>query len=260
MNVLFLGDIYGKAGRKLIVETLPALKQEYEIDLCIANCENLSYGRGVTKKSINQMTTCGVDVFTSGNHLFDKKDSLGFIEDSTNILKPANYPKGALGKSFYVFEDSNFQKCAVVCLVGQVFMNVPSINTPFFVMECLLEKQLRGVENIFVDFHAETTAEKRAFAEYFDGRLAAVVGTHTHIQTADEQILAGGTAFITDVGMNGPHDSVIGVKKEIILKKLQTGMPQRFIPAKSGLQLNCVVVRIKQGGATSIKRILKKYD
>lgn len=260
MKILFIGDIFGKPGRSVVETVLPRLKKKYKIELSIANCENLTQGRGITKKTILQMKNAGIDVFTSGNHLWDKRESIDFISTSSDILKPANYPKATPGARYTIFKSKNGEQCAVITILGQIFMKTYNINRPVYTMDRLLKKELFGIKNIFVDFHAEATAEKRAFAEFYNGKITAVVGTHTHVQTADEQILTQGTAFITDVGMTGGHNSVIGVKKEIIIKTLETSLPQRFIPSDKGLQLNAVFIEISGGKAIKIKRILKKYD
>ena len=213
MKILFVGDIYGSPGRYLMQEHLPQLKKEFEVDLCIANCENMNHGRGVSQASINQMKTAGVDLFTSGNHLWDNKQSLDFIASCPQILKPANVQESALGSRSYRFQLPDGSQCGVVCLIGQTFM--PAADFPIPVLEQILATDLAGVENIFVDFHAEATAEKRVLSLHFDGKISCLVGTHTHVQTADEQIMPLGCGYITDVGMTGGHLSGIGVQKEI---------------------------------------------
>jgi len=258
MRILFLGDIFGKPGRKLLTNYLPNLKEEYKIDFCIANCENLASGRGITQKAIGAMIHCGVDIFTSGNHLWDKKESLDFIKESKIILKPLNVPKGAFGSEYYIFKNKIGAECAVVCLLGQTYM--PPCDMPIPVLENLLKNELLGVENVFIDFHAEATGEKKVFALHFDGKVSAIVGTHTHVQTSDQQILKKGTGYITDVGMVGGHYSGIGVKKEIVIEKTILGMPKRYLPSDQGLQINGVVFEIKNGRTYKIERVLKKYE
>ncbi len=258
MKILFIGDIYGGPGRYLMQEHLAGIKQEYAVDLCIANCENLNHGRGVSQKSILQMERAGVDLFTSGNHLWDNKQSLEFIATCPKILKPANVQKQALGGEYYRYKAPDGQECGVVCLIGQTFM--PPADFPLAVLDKMLQEELAGVENIFVDFHAEATGEKRMLSLYFDGRVSCIVGTHTHIQTADEQILPMGCGYITDVGMSGGHLSGIGVRREIVIEKNVVGMPQRYHPSWEGLEINAVFVELVQGKTVKIERIKRGYE
>jgi metallophosphoesterase (TIGR00282 family) len=259
MKILFIGDIFGKAGRKLIFDRLPELKRELSIDFCIANGENAAQGRGITEKTANYLFDAGIDVFTSGNHLWDKKTSLDFIKKEPRILKPINNSPMAYGNEYYIYQFDNGSKIAVFTVIGQVFMG--PADSPFRTCDMVIDKIKKETFNIFIDFHAEATAEKRALGYYLDGKVSALVGTHTHIQTADEEILEHGTAYLTDVGMTGPHDSVIGVKKEIILEKMLSDMPKQYAPAETGLQINAVYVEIdeKTGKAKDIKRIRRKY-
>jgi hypothetical protein len=259
MNILFLGDIVGKPGRKLVKEHLSQLRKEFDISCCIANGENSAQGRGITEKTANELFNTGVDVFTSGNHLWDKKEALEFIANEKRIVKPLNYPSKALGAKYYIFETSSGVKIAVTCLIGQVFM-APA-DSPYNALEKILPEINKITRILLVDFHAEATAEKRALGFYLEGKITALIGSHTHIQTADEEILPAGTAYITDAGMTGPHDSVIGTDKEIILEKFTTGMPQRFDVATGGLQINGVVVMVDEitGKATEIIRIKRNY-
>lgn len=258
MKVLFFGDIYGKYGRRITISKIEGIIAEFNIDIVIANGENLAGGKGITDKTANSLFRAGVDCFTSGNHLWDKKSGLDFIRDEDRILKPANYSKAAYGNIFYFVKRDQFE-LAVINLAGQVFMN--PANSPYEELNRLLPKLKERTNNIFVDLHAEATAEKRAFGFMFDGQVSAIVGTHTHIQTADEEILQNGTAYISDVGMTGPHDSVIGVSKDIILDKIKTGMPIRYETTDKGLQINAVVIEIDEetGKAKTIQRIRRKY-
>ncbi|MCK4957042.1 MAG: TIGR00282 family metallophosphoesterase [Candidatus Cloacimonetes bacterium] len=260
MKILFIGDIFGKAGRQLLIDRLSQLKNEFTIDVCIANGENVAQGRGITEKTAKVLFAAGVDLFTSGNHLWDKKASLDFIASDKRILKPINFPEKSLGNMYFIYELEDKRKLAVFTVIGQSFMG--PADSPFVACDNMISKIKEETSNIFVDFHAEATAEKRALGHYLDGRVGAVVGTHTHIQTADEEILAQGTAYITDAGMTGAHDSVIGVRKEIILQKLTTGMPARYEPSDRGLQINAVVIEIDDstGKALNIIRIKRKYD
>jgi len=258
MKILFIGDIYGNPGRYLMQEHLPALKREFDIDLCIANCENLNHGSGIGQKSILQMKDAGVDVFTSGNHLWDNKQGLKFLASCPEILKPVNVQKAALGSAFYRYKLPDGSECGVVCIIGQTFM--PAADFPIPVLEEILAKDLADVENIFVDFHAEATAEKRVLSLHFDGKLSCLVGTHTHVQTADEQIMPLGCGYITDVGMTGGHLSGIGVQKEIVIEKNISGMPQRYHPSWEGLQINALFVELDQGKTVKIERIKRGYE
>ena len=259
MNILFIGDIFGSPGRKLMKRYLPDLKREFEIDFCIANGENAAHGKGITEKSATELFDCGVDCFTSGNHIWDRKESIEYIKREPRILKPLNYPKEAVGATLYIAEVGD-SKLAVVNLLGQVYLN--PIDSPFIALDKILPEIKKITNNIFVDFHAEATAEKRTLAFYFDGKISALIGTHTHVQTADEDILPNKTAYISDVGMTGPHDSCIGVDKDIVIKKMITSMPQQFKPGKGGLQINAIVVGIDgaTGKSTGIQRILRKYN
>lgn len=255
MKIIFFGDIYGKAGREVITKSMVDLREEFRADFIIANGENLASGRGITEKTARQIFAAGVDAFTSGNHLWDKKESLEYIKKEKKILKPINYPEKAVGNRFYICEKGD-AKLAIICVAGQAFM--PPSNSPFDAMDTILAEL--DCTHTFVDMHAEATAEKRALGFYLDGRVSALVGTHTHIQTADEEILPKGTAYLTDVGMTGPHDSVIGVKKEIILEKITSGMPARYESSKKGLQINAVFIELddETGLALKIERIKRE--
>ena len=260
MNVLFIGDIFGKPGRYIIQNYLPGIIEELGIDICVANGENVAGGKGITEKTAGKLFDAGIDVFTGGNHLWDKKDSLEYIASEKRILKPINYPSAALGARYFIKTISEKNKLAIVSLIGQAF--IASVNSPLFALEKILTELSMQTNKIIIDFHAEATAEKRALGLYFDGKISAFLGTHTHIQTADEEILPRGTGYITDVGMTGPHDSVIGIKKEIIFEKIKTGMPQRYETAKKGLQLNAVFLKIDDntGKTVEIKRLKRKYN
>ncbi|MBN2460104.1 MAG: TIGR00282 family metallophosphoesterase [Candidatus Cloacimonetes bacterium] len=259
MKVLFLGDVYGKPGRHIVIEHLPALRQELKVDFCIANGENVAHGRGISEKTAYPLFQAGVDVFTSGNHLWDKKEVLDYLPTENRILKPLNYSSQALGNTIY-YTRLNEGEIAVLCLVGQAFMG--PANSPIQAIEAVLAEIRMRAGMIIVDIHAEATAEKRALGFYLDGKVSAVIGTHTHIQTADDEILPQGTAYITDVGMTGPHDSVIGIRKELILQKLITGMPVQYEVAETGLQINAVLVEIdaNTGRAVSIIRIKRTVE
>lgn len=254
MKVIFIGDVFGKAGRELLRRELPALRQEFEADFVIANGENLADGKGLTQKTAGAVFEAGVDLLTGGNHLWDRADSLDYIRDSHRIVKPANYPDLCPGRVFGKLESGD-HKLAVINLCGQVFM--PPCNSPFQGLDFCLDQIADYSPCIILDFHAESTAEKRALAWYADGKISALLGTHTHIQTADEEIMPNGSAYITDLGMTGAHDSVIGVKKEIIVEKFRSSIPARYEASDKGLQINAVFLHIdnETGKALSIQRI-----
>ncbi len=260
IRVLFFGDIYGRSGRETVRDNLHALKEEFKIDFAIANCENMASGRGITERTAKELFAAGIDLYTSGNHLWDKKDSIHFIAEEKRILRPINYPEDAVGNPWIVIKSDSGKKLGVFCLMGQIF--TVACESPWRHAEDILPVISQETRAILVDIHAEATGEKRAIGYFLDGRVSAVVGTHTHVQTADEEILPEGTAYISDVGMNGPHDSVIGVKKEIILKKHRTGMPIRFVPSETGNQINAVMIEIDEetGKALQIVRIKRKLD
>jgi metallophosphoesterase (TIGR00282 family) len=258
MKIIFLGDVFGKPGRQLVLENINHLKSLYEADAFIINGENLADGKGVTEKTTKPLFEAGVTAITSGNHLWDRYDSHDYLKSETRIIKPLNYPTGALGSPFFHL-DINGCTLTLISLTGQMFMT--ACDSPYTAMENFLNSTDKISNNIFVDFHAESTAEKRAFVHMFDSRISTMVGTHTHIQTADEEILPLGTGYITDVGMTGPHDSVIGVKKHIILEKMRTGMPVRYEVADTGLQINGVFVEIDplSGKTIQISRIRELF-
>jgi 2',3'-cyclic-nucleotide 2'-phosphodiesterase len=255
MRLLFLGDIFGKPGRGVAQDYVPFLRKEHDIDICIANCENIADGRGITERTAKELFAAGIDVLTSGNHLWDRQESHEYLRNEKRIIRPANYPPGAIGNTYIIAECANGENIAVVSLVGQAFMS--TALSPYYLMDELLPILHEHTKSIFVDFHAESTAEKRAFGLNFDGMISAMIGTHTHIQTADEEILPNGTAYLTDAGMTGPHDSVIGIRKDIIINKMITGMPLRYEVADSGNQINGVILDInaETGLATNIKRL-----
>ncbi|MCD4828629.1 MAG: TIGR00282 family metallophosphoesterase [Candidatus Cloacimonetes bacterium] len=260
MNILFFGDVFGRPGRRVVKQALPGLKAEFGIDISILNCENLASGRGVTRETAKELFDAGIDLFSSGNHLWDRKQSIEYITGERRIVKPLNYPQKAAGAPWAMAETPSGARLALVVLVGQSFM--PGADSPLTTLDRILPELQEQTPCILVDFHAESTAEKRALGFYADGRVSAVIGTHTHIQTADEHILPQGAAYITDVGMTGPHDSVIGVEKEIILYKMTTGMPRQYEVARDGLQINAVVVEVDDdtGRAVRIERIRRTVN
>jgi metallophosphoesterase (TIGR00282 family) len=255
--VLFLGDVFGKPGRFILENRLQTMMIENNVDVVIANGENAAGGIGITPTICDGLFSMGIDVVTSGNHIYKKKEIYDYIEKQPRLLKPANYPPGTPGRGYYILSDSKIgsNKIAVVNICGRVF--IENFDCPFRCMDKILEDIKKETPIIIVDFHAEVTSEKVAMGWYLDGRVSALIGTHTHVQTADERVLPGGTAYITDVGMVGPLDSVIGVKKENIIDRFLKLMPQKFIVAEDDYLINAVVVEIneKNGEANSIKRI-----
>jgi len=255
MNLLFIGDIVGRPGRDLVQKGLRGLVEHFDIDLTIANAENSAAGFGITRDIGETLLEWGVDVMTSGNHIWDKKEVLEYIGAEPRLLRPANYPAGVPGRGSYVAQTRDGRAVGVINVMGRVFMT--PIDDPFAVVLREIEAIRHRTRVIFVDMHAEATSEKIAMGWHLDGKVTAVVGTHTHVQTADERVLPNGTAYITDVGMTGPHDSIIGMEKEPSLARFLNGMPSRFEPASANPRLNGVVVQAddKTGRATTITRI-----
>ena len=255
MKVLFIGDTVARAGRSILHQHLKSIQDEFAIDLTILNCENAAAGIGVTPKIADELFDWGVDVLTSGNHIWDKKEILPYLDSNPRILRPANYPEGNPGRGLAVVTARNGEKAAVVNIQGRVFM--PTIDDPFRVIENTLSVIPSDVRVIIVDMHGEATAEKVAMGWYLDGKVSAVLGTHTHIPTADETILPEGTAYQTDVGMTGPFQSVIGVMTDRVLKRFLSQMPVKFEPASQDARLNAAVVDVdsETGKARSIERI-----
>jgi hypothetical protein len=254
LSILFLGDIVGRPGRRAVHELLPGLIESYKPGLIIANGENAAGGNGITEEIADELFGDGIDILTMGNHVWDNKEIYRFIDREERILRPANYPPDAPGRGYLVIRLEGF-KAGIVNLSGRVFM--PPLDCPFRMIDQILPLIRKETPVIIVDFHAEATSEKNAFGWYLDGRATAVVGTHTHIQTADERILPGGTAYITDAGMTGPRDSVLGVKTGLVLNKLIGLRPVRFEVAAGALQLNAVFIEIEEtsGKARRIQRI-----
>ncbi|MBI5187146.1 MAG: TIGR00282 family metallophosphoesterase [Nitrospinae bacterium] len=254
MKILFIGDIVGKPGRTLLQEKLGRVVQNNQIDLCIANCENVAGGFGVTLEIINFLEREGVQVFTSGNHVWDKKEIYQVFEAKGTVLRPQNYPEGIPGRGFATVKTASGVCVGVLNLAGRIFMD--HIDCPFRAADKALASLKKETNIIIVDMHAEATSEKIAMGWYLDGRVSAVLGTHTHVQTSDEKILPNGTAYITDVGMTGPIDSVIGMKKEIAISRFLTRIPKKFEPAPGDAQFNGVIVQIDEatGKGVSITR------
>ena len=255
VNILFIGDIVGKPGMEMVQTWLPSLKSKYRPDFVIANGENASDGKGCTEREGRVLFDLGVDVITGGNHTWDKHQSQDYLKTDKRVLRPQNYPRGTYGNGF-VIADSTKGKIAVINLQGRAFM--APIDCPFRSAEWVLNKISSETKIIFLDFHAEATAEKQALAYFLDGKITAFIGTHTHVQTADERILKKGTAYITDSGMTGPYDSVIGMKSDAALNRFLYQTPQKYQTAQDERHLSGVFLKAdnETGKATHIERIL----
>ncbi len=254
LTILFAGDVVGEPGRQAIRGLLPKLREQHQADFCVVNGENSAGGAGFTAKTFQELREAGADVVTSGDHVWDHKEVMQIIDDP-RLLRPANYPAKASGHGSIVVEGPNGIKLAVLNLIGRTFMK--SNECPFQTADLEVARLRAETPIIFVDMHAETTSEKIAMGRYLDGRVSAVVGTHTHVQTADEQIFPGGTAFLCDAGMTGPHESILGREIQPIVQRFLTQMPQRFEVAKGDVRLKGVLLRIDAatGRATEIQRL-----
>jgi len=259
IHLLLIADIVGKPGRKVVEQILPRLRAEYALDFIIANGENAAGGYGITPTVAEELFSLGVDCITSGNHVWERKEIIAYLNTESKLLRPLNYPQGVPGRGSGIFE-SNGRKIGVVNLQGRLFMN--AIDCPFTVGRIEVEHMSRETPLIIVDFHAEATSEKKALGWALDGKVTAVIGTHTHVQTADEMIYPRGTAYITDCGMTGPFDSVIGVNKEKAVERFATQIPWRLDVAKVDLRFNAVMVRadVSSGKAISIERIERRLQ
>ena len=255
MKLLFIGDIVGEPGRKAVQTILPRLRDEHALDFVIANGENAAGGNGITPQIAGELFSAGVDVITSGDHLWDQKTVSELLYSEPRFLRPLNYPTTVPGRGANVFQVRNLAPVAVLNVQGRVFM--PPMDNPFLTAEIEVNRLRERTKIIFVDFHGEATSEKIAFGRFLDGRVSAVVGTHTHVQTADEQILPYGTAYLSDAGFTGPHDGCLGREIEPVLKKFLTGMPQRFEVARNHIKLHGALIHIDDasGKATSIQRV-----
>lgn len=258
MRILFVGDIMGRAGREALEKYLPRLKQDLNPDIIIVNGENAAHGRGITEKFCQEFYALGVDVITTGNHVWDQREILSYIRRDPKLLRPANYPPNSPGNGCVLHELANGRKVLVVNMMTRLFMD--ALDDPFQVMEGILKEYKMGLNcnAIFVDLHGETTSEKMSFGHYFSGRITAVIGTHTHIPTADAHIMAGGTAYMSDAGMTGDYDSVIGIKKETAVLKFTSKLPgEHFIPAGENMMLcgALVVASDNTGKAKAIEPI-----
>lgn len=252
---MFIGDVYGSPGRSILEQYLPTLREKYKPQIIIVNGENSAGGRGITEKIYKKFLSLGIHAITMGNHTWDQKEIFEFIEDANCLVRPANYPKNNPGKGI-VYINYNGREIAVINLQGRTYL--PAIDDPFTMADELIKEAQKRTNIIFLDFHAEATSEKLALGWYVDGRISAMVGTHTHVQTADERILPKGTGYITDAGMTGPYNGIIGVEKDIIIQRFKTGLPARFEVAKGAKQLNGVIFKINldTGKTESIERIM----
>ena len=257
MKILAVGDIVGEAGVRKLKEELPKIKKEENIDFVITNGENSAGGMGITEKNFRDILEAGTNVITMGNHTWGKKDIFKFI-DAPQLLRPANYPKGVVGKGLGIYECKN-KKIAVMNFIGRVDINILTEN-PFVMAKEMVEELQGKVDMIFIDFHAEATAEKIALGYYLDGKVTAVFGTHTHVQTADEKILPNGTAYITDIGMTGPYNSVIGMDRGASIKRFVTSLPERYKLADGNCMLNGCIFEINDENCRVMKinRIIRK--
>jgi 2',3'-cyclic-nucleotide 2'-phosphodiesterase len=252
LRILFLADVFGSAGRRAVEERLPALREELGADFCVVNGENAADGRGITPKLADRILAAGADVVTLGNHVWARDEIGPYLATSERVIRPANVATGSPGLALAVAGAADGTPVAVLNVMGLLFLDVPL--GPFEVLDPLVE-EARGKANVvIVDFHAEATSEKIAVARWLDGSVTAVIGTHTHVQTSDARIQPGGTAAITDAGMTGPHDSVIGVEADLAIRRMRTGMPVRFRPAEGGVRLEGVVIDCDPDGrATAIE-------
>ncbi|MCK4860140.1 MAG: TIGR00282 family metallophosphoesterase [Candidatus Omnitrophica bacterium] len=257
MKSLVIGDVVGRPGREALRSLLPALKKKHRIDFIIANGENAAGGSGLTPKVVKEIFDSGVDVITSGDHIWRKKEVLEVISKENRLLRPANYPVGTPGSGFCVYGCGK-TKIGVINVVGRVFMNC--LEDPFLAAKRAVQEIKKETSNIFVDIHAEATSEKLALAFFLDGKVTAIFGTHTHIQTADERLFPKGTAYITDLGMTGPFDSILGRRPEQILERFITGLPTKFEMAADDVQLQGAIVEFdaENGKAISIKRLVER--
>lgn len=261
IKILFLGDIFGKPGRHAVREVVPRLRREHALDLVIGNCENAAEGRGISVRLAKELFESSVDFLTSGNHIWHSHDIYPYLNEADcRLIRPANFPSGAPGKGWGIVETKKGARVAVINMIGQIFMPQQA-DYPLHTLDRVFNEVHDEVDVVVVDMHAEATSEKRAFAWHVDGRVQACVGTHTHVQTADEEILPGGCAYITDLGMTGPYNSVIGQERESVLRRFRTTLPvKKFEVASGDVRLCGAIVEIDANSkrAASIKRICER--
>jgi hypothetical protein len=260
LRIFFIGDIVGSPGRKIVHDRLGDILAQRQIDLCIANGENAASGFGITPRIVQDLLSAGIEVITGGNHIWDRREIIEFFPHESRLLRPANFPNGLPGSGLFVGCAKNNIGYAVLNLQGRTFMAL--LDDPFRKAQEELAKIPGEVKVVIVDMHAEATSEKQAMGWYLDGKVSAVLGTHTHVPTADFRVLPGGTAYITDVGMTGPHDSVIGMNKEGALKRFLDALPARFVVAEGDVQMNAVLIDVDEssGRARSIERLNFRLD
>jgi metallophosphoesterase (TIGR00282 family) len=260
MNVLMIGDIFAKPGRKMVEMFLPSLIEQHRLEAVVANAENASHGFGVRPETADELLRTGVDVLTSGNHIWDKKEIVAYMDGESRLLRPANFPSLTPGKGYGFITGRSGVRIGVLNLQGRIFM-APS-EDPFSLGLQLVEQMRKETPLIFVDMHGEASSEKQAMGWFLDGKVTAVCGTHTHVPTADQRVLPGGTAYVTDIGMTGPYDSVIGVDREQIIQKFLDNMPVRFNPAKENPILQAMLIEAdpNNGRALSIRRLTIKGE
>lgn len=261
MKILCVGDIVGKPGRRAVVGLLPEIKKEFNIDFVVANAENAAGGAGCTSRMARYLLTGGCDVLTMGDHVWDQKEFETFLNESDRVIRPANFPDGVPGKGYTIQATKDGHKIAVINLLGRVFMRY-NVACPFTYLKNIIEKIKKEASIVIVDMHAEATSEKIALGHFMDGEVSIIFGTHTHIPTADELVLPKKTAYITDLGMTGPYDSVIGQNKEAIIERFLKSMPVKFQVAKEDIKLSGIIVDIddKSGKARSIMRLQRPFQ
>ena len=260
VKILFIGDIVGEPGRRAVSELLPGIHRKHEVDVVIANGENSAGGNGITPAIAEELFVAGVDVITTGDHLWDQKEVIGLLQNEARFLRPLNYPQGTPGRGSMVHQPANRAPVGIINLQGVTFM--ANLDNPFVCIRAEVQRLRQKTNIIFVDFHAEATSEKAALARMLDGQVSAVIGTHTHVQTADEQIFPGGTAFLSDAGFTGPQESILGREIEPVVKRFLTLQPQRFPVATKAVKLHGVVVDIDEttGKARSIVRVSEPLE
>jgi 2',3'-cyclic-nucleotide 2'-phosphodiesterase len=255
VKILFIGDIVGEPGRRAVKELLPRLRRQHEMDFVIANGENSAGGSGITPKIAEELYSYGVNIITTGDHLWDQKEVITLLQNEPRFLRPLNYPQGTPGQGSLVYQADNQPPIGIINLQGRTFM--PTLDNPFICIRAELDRIRKKTNIIFLDFHAEATSEKAAMGRMLDGQISAIVGTHTHVQTADEQIFPGGTAFLSDAGFTGPHTSIIGREIEPVIKRFLTLQPQKFAVAEQDIKLQGALIEINAhtGRAEKIQRV-----